>query len=93
MAITSRRNNLNKAELEKIEEREYWHKLVIKIILWKETRINSTSNLMEKVTPKEWKTYCQKTLKTNITYGKIKVSENLKQTWQAISQNGGFDKE
>lgn len=93
MPVRSKNQNLSAAEIEKLQQKEYWHKLVIKIILWREDQFTTISGLREKVTLKEWKTYCQQTLKTNVTYGKLKVNESLRQTWQEINKNGGFEKD
>lgn len=73
--------------LEKQKARESWHKLVVKILSWKDG-----SNSVEKITSKEWKTYCQHTLEKNVTYGKQRTQDELKKTKEIIESYDGFVK-
>ena len=88
--IRSNQRNNKLASQEKSEEREIWRKLVVKVILWKDKASEKKSNTPDKITPKEWKTYCQKMVETNVSYGKEKVMGTLKETWQIINNHGGF---
>ncbi len=84
MPINSNHRNISLASQQKQEERETWHKLVVKVICWKD------GLLQDKITPKEWTTYCQSMIKTNVSVGKQKVMENLKQLQQIIKDRNGF---
>lgn len=85
-------NNTRLAYLEKFNEREAWHKLVVKIISWKEGLLEGGSvKITDKVTSKEWNTYTKHLIKTNTSYTKQKVLSNLKETEDLIKQNGGFE--
>lgn len=85
--ITTRsdHHNNNLAYQEKFQEREAWHKLVVKVICWKD------GHLANKITPKEWETYCERTVKTNVSHGKDKVLHSLKETKDIITNHGGFE--
>ncbi|MBI3485695.1 hypothetical protein HY025_01995 [Candidatus Daviesbacteria bacterium] len=87
-----RQNHSRIVNQEKFEERETWHKLVVKVILWKgESSIDSPRKLVDKITTKEWRTYCRRTVKINIVLGRKIVSANLKELWKVISKNKGFE--
>ena len=68
------------------EEREVWHKLVVKIICWKD-KVHG-----DKITKEEWKIYCWRMIKINVSRGEQKIYEELKETEQAIKNYGGFKK-
>lgn len=72
---------------ERALEREAWHKLVVKIIIWKD----GVQKVSDKITPKEWSRYCQGILKANISVGKEKIKNSLKETQNIIRNNGGFE--
>jgi hypothetical protein len=77
---------------EKLEAKENWYKLVVKIIVWKEGNAeNRNIKQVSKITAKEWKAYCQGMAKTNLTYGKEKVDARLKETWIIINRHNGFE--
>lgn len=83
--------NRKAAQLEKLQEREFWHKIVVKILCWRDGLssggiIKST----DKITPKEWKTYCERMIKINISQGEVKVKEDLKKIRKIIKNFGGF---
>ncbi len=78
------------ANQEKFEERESWHKLVVKVIIWKD-KTRGDVNGVGKISSKEWKTYCKQTLKNNANLGKQKILTGLKQTRQLIKENNGFE--
>lgn len=83
--------NIRLASLKKLKERETWHKLVVKIIIWKEA--SSADNLersVSKLTQTEWNKYRQGIIKNNITQGKEKILSDLKSTMRKIKLNGGF---
>jgi hypothetical protein len=69
---------------EKLEEREAWHKLVVKVLKCKD---GDTSDMLS---IHEWETYCKKISETNLTYGKDQVKANLQETWEIINNNHGF---
>lgn len=78
------------ATLERQEERENWHKLVVKIINWKDGNLSKTNDKDIKITKKEWTTYSKKVLETNIS-SKQKTLANLQQTKDLIQKHGGFE--
>ncbi len=80
------------ANLEKIAERENWHKLVVKVISWKSGLLEGGSvKTANKITNKEWNLYCDRLVKTNTTYGKPKVLADLKEIKKLIKEHGGFE--
>lgn len=93
MKVPVRSNyHTREAYQEKFEEREAWHKLVVKVIIWKDGLSETeTRKLINKISLKEWRVYCQHMVKTNVTYGREKVLANLKETWQIIKKHGGFE--
>ena len=84
MPINSNHRNISLASQQKQEERETWHKLVVKVICWKDGLVK------DKITPREWTTYCQSMIKTNVSQGKQKVTENLKELQRIIKDHNGF---
>ncbi len=79
---------------EAFNEREIWHKLVVKVILWKtQVAKNEILTFTDKITLSEWKIYKRKMVKINETGGKIKILATLKDTWQKIQNNNGFVEE
>lgn len=79
--------------LEKQEAREKWHKIVVKILSWSDGLIDGgLINKANLITLEEWKTYCEHTLKNNVTYGKQKTEEAIKITEAKIKKFGGFSK-
>lgn len=94
MKIPIRTNHSNSrlANLDKLNERETWHKLVVKVILWKDGIIEGgTYKSRDKITLKEWDTYCKRMIKTNTTYGRQKVLSNLNEIKVIIKKHGGFE--
>lgn len=95
------------ASREKIEERETWHKLVVKVIIWKERSFakvheltsegkpshapNINGSSLTKLTNFEWKTYFQKIIQISVTQDKKKVMSDLKETLEKIKLNGGLE--
>ena len=77
---------------EAFEERESWHKLVVKVITWKSGTLGGNLKPTDKITPKEWKHYCSKKLEINVTNGKDVVMTQLKEIEKAIKANNGFSK-
>lgn len=95
MKIPTRSNHPNTrlAYQEKFNEREAWHKLVVKIICWKDGLLEGgTVKFTDKITLKEWNTYFKRMIKTNTTYHKERVLNNLKETREMIKKHGGFEK-
>jgi len=79
------------AEQKKIQEREDWHKLVVKVIVWKEGTVGKgVVQLVNKITPKEWKLYRKKLTSANAANAKDKTHIRLKETWDRIKEHGGF---
>lgn len=92
MPIKSNNQRNKLAYQDKFEEREAWHKLVVKIICWKDGILEGSSiKSTNKITPKEWSTYQKRMVKTNTTYSKQKVLLSLKETKEIIQQHGGFE--
>lgn len=77
---------------EKNNEKEAWHKLVVKVISWKDGLTNGGFvTYSNKITTKEWNIYSKKIAKTNLTNGKQKVHIYLKETKELIKKYGGFE--
>lgn len=77
---------------EKLEARESWHKLVVKIISWKDGISNKTFKLNDKISPKEWEIYCERKMEINLIQGKDKVLKMLEDTKKIIKIHRGFSK-
>lgn len=76
---------------DKLEEREIWYKLVVKVLKWKDDLFSKDNfKLKDKITPKEWNVYAKRMILKNTSYDKEKVKANLKETKQLIKKNGGF---
>ncbi len=91
MPIKPTRVNNRLYSQEKVEARESWHKLVVKIISWKDGQFEGGfTKATDQVTTKEWKDYSKRILKTNITYGRDMVLSNLKELKRLIKEHGGF---
>lgn len=92
MKIPTRHNSNNGlASQEKLEERESWHKLVVKVIIWNEGTDNKNVTTPTRITRLEWARYCQQIIKTNLSYSKKRVLSDLELTLEKIKQNGGFE--
>lgn len=78
---------------EKAEKREAWHKIVVKILCWKDG-VNSSNSISstDKITPKEWTEYCTELLKINAQTSKDKIEQKIQETKKLISEHGGFSK-
>ncbi len=89
--IRSIRPNIRLANQEKTEEREIWHKLVVKIISWKSGLLEGgLIKATDKITPKEWNTYHKGRVKISSDFGKDKVRSSLKEIKAFIKKQGGF---
>ena len=74
----------------KLEEREAWHKIVVKVIQWKSDQTHpSVHKSAPKLTPKEWKTYRAHSLKTN-AQDREKCLKKLHEAERRIRTLGGF---
>jgi hypothetical protein len=83
--------NLNQAYLEKQEERENWHKIVVKILSWKGGKTNSGSSILkDKISLKEWNTYYQGMIKISVVSGKENTVKKLEEIKKLIKSHGGF---
>lgn len=79
------------AQQDKLDEREAWHKIVVKILSWKNGLTDSgVVDLKDKITPSEWDTYYQGLIKINIIHGKEKTIKKLEEIKKTISKHGGF---
>jgi hypothetical protein len=76
---------------EKAELRESWHKIVVKILCWKDglTQQNVIT-LTDKITPSEWKDYCERMMQISLEAGKEKTTEKLNSLKELIQKHGGF---
>lgn len=89
--MQSRRSNIQLASKEKFEERETWHKLVVKIISWADgCWPGGAIKDVEKIALKEWTTYYKRTLKINGETNRQKVIRSLNERKELIKKNGGF---
>ncbi len=94
MTINKDSLRLKRISQQKLDERESWHKLVVKVIIWNEgsvltnTRQNATVN---KITLSEWSKYRRQIIKMNINQDREKVLSDLKYTLQKIKLNGGLE--
>lgn len=75
----------SKASTEKQEEREFWHKIVVKVLKWKES-----TACPEKITLKEWNFYHKSTLKINESFPRAETLKKLNAVKDMILKNGGF---
>ncbi len=58
---------------------------MVKILRWKD---GQPSN--DKITPKEWQVYTKHLIETNLTQGKDKTMEKLREIKDQIQENNGF---
>lgn len=72
----------------KIDERLAWHKLVVKIISWKDATLYLKQ--IDKITRKEWSEYCKQKLIIGVNLGREKTMQSLDEIKQLIKKNGGF---
>lgn len=78
---------------EKQEERETWYKLYVKIVSWKDGLLEGGSvKRTDKISKKEWDTYCFHMLKINVTHGREKTLQVLEEVKKSIKSYGGFEK-
>jgi hypothetical protein len=83
--------NQSKSDLPVIpDEREIWHKLVIKVIRWKDEPVVG-GNFTAKITSKEWDTYAKSIVQINTTNEKQKFLADLQETKDLIQKHGGFE--
>jgi len=74
----------------KLEERETWHKIVVKVIQWKSDQTNlSILKTAEKISLPEWRTYRSHILKTN-SNDRTKALKKLENAQKRIKSLGGF---
>jgi len=60
------------------------------VIVWKDgTSGKGVVQLVGKIVPKEWRTYCRRLIKANAT-DIVRIQTRLKETKQKIRENGGF---
>lgn len=88
--MKSRQNNNLIYQIKNIEK-ENWYKLVVKILVWKDAKAgNEYIHNQDKITIKEWASYCDRIIETNVVKGKEKTVERLRQIEKIIKRNGGF---
>lgn len=89
--ISNSSANSKKPADEKAELRESWHKIVVKILCWKDglTQQNSITS-SDKITQNEWQGYCEKMMSISLEAGKDKTAEKLKSIKELIQKHGGF---
>ncbi len=85
-------NQLTPEQIEKQQVSEAWFKIVVKIIRWRDGTI-SYGDLapVDKVSPKEWKMYCDNIKKKNVSYSEKRIADELKETWERINSYDGFE--
>lgn len=89
--IPTRHSNIKQASQEKFDEQQAWHKLVVKVIIWKEgSSETGLTETIEKITTSEWNKYSEKIIKISTTTSQDKVLADLKQTLKRIEENGGL---
>lgn len=84
-------SNSKKSADEKAELRESWHKIVVKILCWKDG-INQQNivSKTDKITASEWEGYCERMMQISLEAGKDKTTEKLQKTKELIQKHGGF---
>lgn len=91
-AYRSNKPNIREAYKKRFDEREVWHKIVVKILRWKEDQAEKNESLpLGKITTKEWTTYSKSIYKTNVMNGKSEITKRLKDIKNLITKNGGFE--
>ena len=86
------RSYANAHNSEQADEREMWHKLVVKVISWKDGLLDGgIIKITDKITTKEWNNYYKRIIKTNTSYSKDRVLNTLKETKELIQRHGGFE--
>lgn len=84
--------NSKKASDEKAELREAWHKIVVKVLCWKDgLSQQNVITLTDKITAEEWKMYTEKMLQISVEAGKDKTTEKLKKIKEMIQKHNGFE--
>ncbi len=92
--IKSNNSHTRLVDQKKLDEREAWHKLVVKVIRWRDgLSEGGVLTTADKISAKEWGIYSRHTLKTNITYSRLRVLTNLREIREVIKQHGGFEEE
>lgn len=81
------------ASIDKQEKNEAWHKIAVKIMRWKDGNKNQNAEVeaVAKITPKEWKEYCDKIISINVSVGKSATQEKLKELEKIIKKHNGFE--
>lgn len=84
---------MSQASQDQADQREIWHKLVVKIISWKDGLLEGgVIKFSDKISSKEWNVYFKRIIKMNTSYSKERVLSSLKETKDLIIKNGGFEK-
>lgn len=94
MTINKDSLRLKRISQQKLDERESWHKLVVKVIIWNEGSVQTNirqNTIVNKITQSEWSKYRRQIIKMNINQDREKVLSDLKYTLQKIKMNGGFE--
>jgi len=89
--LNTKKSDKELAHEKNLEEREIWHKLVVKVITWKDGTVGKgVVAFSEKVTPKEWKIYKKRLTAASPIKDIARIEARLKETLEKIRKNGGF---
>ena len=94
MKISPRPNhhNIRVVNQEKLDEREAWHKIVVKILSWKDGLTEGSAvKFKDKITSIEWNIYWQSSIRINVIHGKEKTEKKLEEIRRMIQKHGGFE--
>lgn len=74
-----------------LEEKEIWHKLIVKIITWKDGTVGKgVVAKSDKITHNEWRLYRKRLTLVSPPKDVARFEARLKETQQKIRENGGF---
>ena len=79
--------------VQKSNERDLWQRIVVKVISWSDgLHAGGIIKPTDKITEKEWRTYCSRLLKIDTSDNKKKTKLDLEQTRVKIESFKGFAK-
>lgn len=89
--FNSKKSDKEIAHEKNLEEREVWHKLIVKVITWKDGTVGKgVVAFSEKITPKEWRHYKKRLTAASPAKDTARIEARLKETLEKIKKNGGF---
>lgn len=89
--FNSKKSDKEIAHEKNLEEREVWHKLIVKVITWKDGTVGKgVVAFSEKITPKEWRHYKKRLTAASPVKDVARIEARLKETLEKIKKNGGF---